>query len=168
MTHRPKSLLAAGLAATILVMGCESMLSVRQARGEPGDDLGPIRSAATRTDVESRLGPAVRSWTTDLGVEYRLYRYDGGTPPDRGAWLLLPIDVLTLGLPSLLDKTMPDDPLEREARTRTLAVAFDRAGSVLGVFVDVGDFTALPADGRPPPATEKNPPRVGEAAPSKR
>jgi hypothetical protein len=130
---------------------CASMSSVQQMRGEPAADLSAVKSGASRGEVEARVGAPVRTWITQEGVEYRLYRYDGGVPPDPAAAFLIPIDVLTLGLPTLLNRVIPEPPEERERRMRTLAVSYDRDGVVLGVFVDVGDFAALPADGKPRP-----------------
>lgn len=135
----------------ITLAACASMLSVQQMRGEPAADLSAVRISASRGEVEARVGAPVRKWMTQEGVEYRLYRYDGGVPPDPAAAFLIPIDVLTLGLPNLLGRVIPEPPEERERRMRTLAVSYDRDGVVLGVFVDVGDFTALPTDGKPPP-----------------
>jgi hypothetical protein len=143
MSSRYAHVLVALVVATLALTGCGSMMSVQMMKGVPGDDLGPVRAASTRQQVEARLGAPVKTWITGGGVEYRLYRYDPGVPPDEAAWLLVPIDVLTLGLPTLIDKATASGPAERERRLRNLAVAYDAAGAVIGVFVGVGAFTAL-------------------------
>jgi hypothetical protein len=158
MELRALVLAAATFATACGLAGCSSMLSVKMMNGQPGADLSAVRVGATRADVEARLGAPVRTWTTREGVEYWLYRYDGGVPPDPSAAFLVLIDVLTLGLPTALDQAMPETSAEREQRMRWVAVSYDREGVVLGVFVDIGDFTALPADGRSPPRGENSRP----------
>ena len=63
--------------------------------------------------------------------------------------MLVPIDVFTLGLSALRTRMEPSDDADRQRRMRNLALSYDAAGKVLGVFVVVGDFTVLPDDGRP-------------------
>ncbi len=159
MSARFPGLCAVCVAAVLALGGCESMMSVKMMKGEAGDDLGPVRAAGTREQVEARLGAPVKTWLTGNGVEYRLYRYDPGVPPDEAAWLLVPIDVLTLGLPTWIEKAAPPSPADRERRLRNLAVSYDPTGAVLGVFVDVSAFTALPDDGKPRAAAATAPAR---------
>lgn len=152
-TRRWCSRIAPAAAGVIVVAltSCASMSSVQMMRGQPATDLGAVKIGISRAEVERRLGPPVGTWTTAEGVEYRFYHYDGGVPPDPAAVFLVPIDVLTLGLPTLLNRVIPETTEERARRLRKVAVSYDRDGSVLGVFVDVGDFSVLPADGKASP-----------------
>lgn len=130
---------------------CASMSSVQMMHGQPATNLGAVKIGTSLADVERLVGAPVRTWTTAEGVEYRLYHYDGGVAPDPAAAFLVPIDVLTLGLPTLLNRVIPETAEDRARRLRTLAVSYDREGKVLGFFVDVGDFSVLPADGKASP-----------------
>jgi hypothetical protein len=135
-------------AIVVALTACASMASVQQMRGQPATGLGGLEIGTSRAEVERHVGAPVRTWTTPAGVEYRLYLYDGGVPPDPAAAFLVPIDVLTLGLPTLLNRVIPETAEERARCLRKVAVSYDQKGVVLGVFLDVGDFAVLPADGK--------------------
>lgn len=146
--RRRRALGAVTLLAWALLSGCTVH---KAAQGVPGTDLGGVRAGATRSDIETLLGPPERRWTTPAGVEYRVYRYDAGAPG--GALAAMPLvlgEIATLGLLELIVKIGPlESPAANPSRWRRLAVAFDGDGVVLGVFVDVDDFAVLPDDGRP-------------------
>lgn len=148
-SHRKLTAAFVAIAATLILAACMSMA---QLHGQPGADLSAVRVGASRAEVEGQVGAPLRQWITTEGVEYRLYRYDWGVPGDPAAIFLVTLEVLTLGLPSLMEAAgdkLGLSPKEIDPkRLRNLAVAYDRAGTVLGIFIDVGDFASLPADGR--------------------
>ena len=141
-------------AALALGGGLASCTTEKMARGEPPQDLSPLKPGISRAEVQALLGSAVRTWRTPAGVEYSFYKYDAGVPGDPAAHFLTLITVLTFGLPELLeaagaeksDDVQPKDP----ARFRNVAVSYDSSGRALGIFRDVSDFAVLPADGLPP------------------
>jgi len=125
-------------------------------RSEPGIDVSAVGPGATRAQIEAIVGEAQREWTTPLRVRYRLYRYYAGrqpAPADVLAVVLL--EVATLGLYEGIRRVDPESAqhdVTAEARYRWMAVSYDESDVAIGVFQGVDQFTALPADGRPPPA----------------
>lgn len=143
-----------GAGAVTLGLSLGGCAATKLARGTPGTDLRDIRPGSTRVDVEALLGNPARRWTSSAGVEYCLYPYDGGIPGSTAdAATFGFFDVISLGLWELFAATDPtfEAPPGSPRRRKNLAVSYDAAGIVLGVFPDVGDFTELPADGRAPP-----------------
>lgn len=131
--------------AAALSAGC---VTQRMARGIPHEDLSAIRPGATLAEVEARLGPPVRRWSTPTGVEYRVYKYDAGVPPEPAAHLLTLISVLTFGLLEAALATDDQAPSKDDPnRFGNIAVSYSDTGVVLGVFVGAGDFDRLPATG---------------------
>lgn len=142
--------LLAGLwaVAATLAGGCAVSSALQSS---PGIDISPIRAGATRQQVETLLAAPVREWTTGRGVRYRLYRYDAGIAPDRGnAAVAVFFDAVSLGLFEVLQATAPN-PVELQGARRyaLMAVSYDAADRVIGVFADIGEFAALPEDGLP-------------------
>jgi hypothetical protein len=139
--------LAAGL-ATQMLPGC---MVYKYAAGDPGADIRSVAPGESRKRLEELLGPPVRSWTTSAGIEYRVYRYDAGRPGSAAnaiTFALMDIGTMgaweVMGFLAPLSDVSPDHP----ARFKNLAVAYDRGGRAVGVFVDVGDLDVLPEDGR--------------------
>lgn len=135
--------------ASLWLSGCAVS---KPARGTPGIDLGSIRPGARRADVEAVVGSPARRWTTAAGVEYCIYNVDRGIPPNMAdAAAIAFLDIATLGLWEVLEAFDPSEPKPGSPRrTKKVAVSYDVAGIVLGVFMDVGDFDELPVDGRVP------------------
>jgi len=144
--------LAALLAAAMLLGGCAVGLAVRN---EPGIDLSVIMpGVTTREAAEVVLGKPIREWTTALAVRYCIYSYYGGARPEyAGAATLLFLDVISLGLAELfyqLDPEVARDMAESGKRYPLVAVSYDTAGRVIGMFPEFDQFAVLPPDGRPP------------------
>lgn len=123
------------------------------ARGTPGIDLRSIGPGSRRADVEAVLGSPWRRWTTPVGVAYCMYVYDAGIPgsmADAAAYAFF--DIVSLGLFEVFAATDPTFEAQpgNPRRIGKLAVSYDDAGIVLGVFPDIGDFAELPPDGRAP------------------
>lgn len=145
--QRSRLMLAAALVAPLLP-GCAVQTL---ARGTPGTDLSGLGSGLSREQVEARLGAPARQWTTSAGVEYRMYRYDRGLAPNPAdAAAIGFMDAISLGLVEFFWKLEPpgDSKPDHPRRIANIAVSYDQAGVALGVFVDVGEFADLPADGR--------------------
>jgi hypothetical protein len=132
--------------AALLAGGCTTE---KWARAQPPQDISAVAPGTTRAQVEALLGKPKREWTTPLGVRYGLYHYDGGARADPSMHLLSLITVLTFGMPELFiasDKDPRGEPGSPE-RARNVAVSFDANDVVIGVFRDISEFAALPADG---------------------
>jgi hypothetical protein len=153
ISRRVAALLAvACLAGTAQLAGCAARSALR---GEPGVDLAPIRPGVSRAQVEAVVGTTDREWTTPAGVHYRVYRYDAGVPPSSfHAFHVLMGELATLGLVSAYVAATDPEALDKrpaeEHVFRDLAIAYDGADTVIGVFPDVDGATVLPVDGRPP------------------
>jgi hypothetical protein len=134
-------------------------------RSEPGIDVSAVAPGATRAQIETIVGEAQREWTTPLGVRFRLYRYFAGRQPATADVLtVILLEVASLGLYEGIRRVGPESEQQSvtaEARYRWVAVSYDESDVAIGVFQDVDQFTALPADGRPPPA---RPPADGPPA----
>jgi hypothetical protein len=159
MRHAARSLLRQALViglAWVAAVGLSACSVMKELEGVPGTDISTVRVGTTRQQVESVLGTAKREWVTRAGVRYCLYRYDAGVEPDPAdAAARAFMDIGTLGLFELafaIDK----NPWIGPRKYPLIAVSYDREGVVLGVFRDVGEFTAFPEDGRPPASPPAN------------
>ena len=118
-------------------------------RGKPGLDTSEVKPGASLMDVEKVMGASKRNWTTDQGVRYRVYIYDGGVEGSTGDAIASgTMDVITLGFWELLlaIAPMPDAPARKI--TEQMAVSYNQSDTVIGVFDHFGDFDMLPDDGR--------------------
>jgi hypothetical protein len=145
---RPMRIALAAYLAVHLLPGC---MVYKYAAGDPGADIGSVAPGENRARLEERLGPPVRSWTTRAGIEYRVYRYDAGRPGSAANAIAFALmDIGTMGAWEVMGylAPLPDVSPDHPARFKNLAVAYDRDGRAVGVFVDVGDLEVLPEDGR--------------------
>jgi len=132
------------------VVGIPSGCAVESklATGRPGVDISQIVPGVSRAQVEAIVGTPVREWTTTVGVQYRLYRYDAGVPPDPESAALFGIfDVMSLGIWSIASSNDPDAVLP-PSKQAWLAVSYESDDRVRGVFAKVTEFSPLPEDGR--------------------
>ena len=68
---------------------------------------------------------------------------------------LMLIEIASLGLYEVIRRVGPESAEEDvtgEARYPWMAVSYDESDVAIGVFQEIDQFTALPADGRPLPA----------------
>jgi hypothetical protein len=145
--------LVIGLAwvAAVMLSACSAM---KELEGVPGTDISTVKVGTTRQQVESVLGTPKREWVTRADVRYCLYRYDAGVEPDPAdAAALAFLDIASLGLAELFYAIDKRSRIYGPHKYPLIAVSYDREGVVLGVFYDVGEFTAFPEDGRPPSAS---------------
>jgi hypothetical protein len=119
----------------------------------PGMTLKEIddRRQALRSNgvIVDRMDPQhhAREWTSPGGVTYRVYSYETTyTGATVGKVLLL--DAFSMGLYSFADAQERAGKLgTKERRTAKIAVSFDPADVVVGVFPNFHDLDVLPADG---------------------
>ena len=117
---------------------------------DKGTDLSSIRPGITQNDVENVLYIVEKGWTNSTGVHYRVYKYEGETTMGTKAYVSM-ADIMTLGLISLgASSNHPETKYTRHIQHRVVrvAISFDEADRVLGVFSDYHDFDLLPDDGR--------------------
>jgi hypothetical protein len=123
-------------------------------RTEPGLDLSSLKPGATREQVESVVGKPTREWSAAPGVTYRVYQYYGGRQVDMDAATFVAFfDVVSLGLYEVFyqfDPTTKALMAKSGKKYPLMAVSYDERDVVIGVFTEIDQFTALPADGRPP------------------
>jgi hypothetical protein len=118
-------------------------------QGKPGLDTKEVKPGASLLDVEKVMGASKRDWTTDQGVRYRVYIYNGGVEGSTADAIAFGImDVITLGIWEIEFAIiqLPDAPARKI--TEQMAVSYDQSDTVIGVFDHFGDFDILPDDGR--------------------
>ena len=144
-------LMALAFAAAVLHSGCSVMWALES---DPGTDLSSVKAGATREQVEALVGAPQREWPTRTGVRYCLYRYDPGFGPHLpGAATMLFMDAASLGMWELITINSSPEEFRGPRQYALMAVSYDSKNVVVGVFRDVGEFTAFPEDGRPVAAT---------------
>jgi hypothetical protein len=118
-------------------------------RGKPGLDTTGVQPGASHADVEKIMGTPRREWTTQQGVRYRVYVYNGGVEGSVGDAIAFGImDVISVGLFELFYAIHPMPDGASRKITERMAVSYDQSDSVIGVFDHFGDFNVLPDDGR--------------------
>ena len=118
-------------------------------RGKPGLDTTGVQPGASRADVETIMGAARREWTTQQGVRYRVYVYNGGVEGSVGDAIAFGVmDVISVGLWELFYAIHPMPDGAARKITERMAVSYDQLDTVIGVFDHFGDFDVLPDDGR--------------------
>jgi hypothetical protein len=133
--------------AALLLCACTARDALR---GRPGTDLARVRPGATRAEVEQVLGEPKREWVTRSGVRYGQYAVDPGSPGNVGmAALNAGIFVATVGLYEALISADVVPPPTLKTPMEDLAISYDSAEVVLGVFSAITEFTELPDDGIP-------------------
>ena len=144
--------LAAALCVCTLMTSC---VAVDAAKGRPGVNLEEVQQGATREQVEGIVGAPTRTWTNDVGTTFGSYVVDAGRAGKlfgwEGAATVIAVDILTFGLIEWVSPPRSDedarDAFLGGAESRTIIIAYDEDGFVLGVF---DEFDVLPADGITP------------------
>lgn len=143
--------LAFSLASVLAMHALPGCMVYKFAAGDPGTDIRAVSPGENRDRLEALLGPPVRTWTTRSGIEYRVYRYDAGRPGSAADAIAFAVmDIGTMGAWEVMGYLAPPSDVspDHAARFKKLAVAYDRDGRAVGVFLNVGDLDVLPDDGR--------------------
>jgi len=134
-------------AATALLSGCSV---VQTLESDPGTDISSVKAGATREQVEALVGQPQREWVTRTGIRYCLYRYDAGYEANpAAAGLMVFMDAISLGIWEIVTVAPQPADFRGPRKYPLIAVSYDPDGVALGVFRDVGEFTAFPEDGQP-------------------
>ena len=139
-----KSLFILGLLSLAHIQtGC---MAISVLKGEPGLNISAIKVGTGKAEVEETLGYPVHEWVTPSGIRYCVYIYDAGVSPSASdAAGLAFLDVITLGLPELLNAIKP---MPGHRKREKMVVSYDADSRALGVFDHHGDLDYLPSDGR--------------------
>jgi hypothetical protein len=134
--------------ASLALFGC-AMQEVLHT--EPGVDVTGLRPGIDRAEVEALVGAPRSQWTTTAGVSYSIYKYYAGKEASmEGAAVVGFFEITTLGLWEAMRAYNPTafDFSDEGKRYAFLAVSYDSHNKVIGVFPNIHEFAALPADGR--------------------
>lgn len=151
-----------GPIAVLLVAALSGCAVARLATGVDAPDRSALRPGISKTEAEVLLGEPQRSWKTDRGIEYAVYRIYIGAKPQPGlAALTFIIDVGLAGMMEIFAAMAesrckdlhPEEDLKYqecvgrfyESEPVNLLVSYDAQGTVLGLF---NEFDELPPDGR--------------------
>lgn len=150
-----------GVLALLVLATMTSACSVRQSlTAQPGTDLSALGWGATRAQVESVLGPPIKTLRTRGGVVYSTYYFQSGTPKRTDLALAnAGLDVATLGLWELVHQRQ--GYLENRPRNDVMAVSYDEVDRVIDLFPDFNRIAEMPADGRRPTAIDASSVRSG-------
>lgn len=137
-----------GVLALLVMAAMAGGCSVQQSlTAQPGTDLSVLVPGATRTQVESVLGPPIKSLRTRGGVAYSTYYIRADTEHRTDLALAnAGLDVVTLGLWELVYRRQ--GYLENRPRSEVMAVTYDDADRVIDLFPDFNYIAEVPADGR--------------------
>ena len=113
--------------------------------GAKGTDVSEIVIGVSRTETEKILGRHVKKISIANQIDYWMYSFDSGRPPDRKkATLALGVDILVGLLPELLFDEKKYDAKFRNITT--VLISYDSDDKIIGIFQEFDD---LPINGYP-------------------
>lgn len=151
MPRRPKSIalqnaFARPFITLLLVCHLAACSAVELAEGKKGIDVSPFRPGASRVEVETIVGSAIREWVSEEGIRFALYEFDKGIPGSgAGAAAMVLMDIAMLGVWELFWLGVEDEAKHGPHVMGRVLVSYDRNDIVLGLF---NEFDKLPSDGR--------------------
>lgn len=131
----------------LLVCSLSGCYAMKLAKGEKGINVTILQPGVTRAKAETILGHPVRSWAS-AGIRYATYEYYAGTPPrPSDAVAIVFLDLLTLGMPEIMDGLGRPLPNIYGIRGR-MVLSYDNRDVTRGIF---DEFVELPPDGQSGP-----------------